>query len=98
MEVPYKADYQAGKVYMFSMFKKIWLIWCRTVDHRIGKTDRDEPDIPILTLKVFGTNNDILLFSVNNPNELGKLPTIILLSFFSVSIFFIITGIISYFI
>ena len=33
------------------MFKKLWLIWCRTVDHRIGKTDRDEPDIPILTLK-----------------------------------------------
>ena len=51
MEVPYKADFQAGMVYMFSMFKKIWLIWCRTVDHRIGKTDRDEPDIPILTLK-----------------------------------------------
>ena len=33
------------------MFKQLWLIWCRTVDHRIGKTDRDEPDIPILSLK-----------------------------------------------
>jgi hypothetical protein len=33
------------------MLKKIWLIWCRTVDHRIGKTDEDEPDIPILSLK-----------------------------------------------
>jgi len=33
------------------MVKKIWLIWCRTVDHRIGKTDSDEPDIPILTLR-----------------------------------------------
>ena len=33
------------------MFKKIWLIWCRTVDHRIGKTDSDEPNIPILSLK-----------------------------------------------
>ena len=33
------------------MFKKLWLIWCRTVDHRIGKTNDDEPDIPILTLK-----------------------------------------------
>ena len=33
------------------MFKKFWLIWSRTVDHRIGKTDDDEPDIPILSLK-----------------------------------------------
>ena len=33
------------------IFKKLWLIWCRTVDHRIGKTDLDEPDIPILTLQ-----------------------------------------------
>jgi hypothetical protein len=33
------------------MLKKLWLIWCRTVDHRIGKTDHDEPNIPILTLK-----------------------------------------------
>lgn len=29
--------------------KRIWLIWSRTVDHRIGKTDDDRPDIPILT-------------------------------------------------
>lgn len=29
--------------------KKLWLIWARTVDHRVGKTDEDEPDIPILT-------------------------------------------------
>ena len=33
------------------MVKKLWLIWCRTVDHRIGKTDEDEPNIPILSLK-----------------------------------------------
>ena len=33
------------------MIKRFWLIWCRTVDHRIGKTNDDEPDIPILTLK-----------------------------------------------
>lgn len=33
------------------MLRKIWLIWSRTVDHRIGKTDEDEPDIPILSLK-----------------------------------------------
>jgi hypothetical protein len=31
--------------------RNLWLIWCRTVDHRIGKTDDDEPDIPILSLK-----------------------------------------------
>jgi len=33
------------------MLRKLWLIWSRTVDHRIGKTDDDEPDIPILSLK-----------------------------------------------
>ena len=31
------------------MLKRLWLIWARTVDHRIGKTDDDKPDIPILT-------------------------------------------------
>ena len=31
--------------------RELWLIWCRTVDHRIGKTDEDQPDIPILSLK-----------------------------------------------
>ena len=31
--------------------KKLWLIWARTVDHRVGKTDDDQPDIPILTQK-----------------------------------------------
>ena len=31
--------------------RNLWLIWSRTVDHRIGKTDDDEPDIPILSLK-----------------------------------------------
>ena len=34
-----------------SLLRKLWLIWSRTVDHRIGKTDDDEPDIPILSLK-----------------------------------------------
>ena len=33
------------------MFKRLWLIWSRTVDHRIGKTDDDKPDIPILRNK-----------------------------------------------
>ena len=31
--------------------KKLWLIWSRTLDHRVGKTDEDQPDIPILTLR-----------------------------------------------
>ena len=31
--------------------RKLWLIWSRTVDHRIGKTDEDQPDIPILSLR-----------------------------------------------
>ena len=31
--------------------KKLWLIWARTLDHRVGKTDEDQPDIPILSLK-----------------------------------------------
>ena len=33
-----------------ALLRKLWLIWSRTVDHRIGKTDDDEPDIPILSL------------------------------------------------
>ena len=33
-----------------TVIKKLWLIWARTVDHRIGKTDDDEPNIPILSL------------------------------------------------
>ena len=33
-----------------TVIKKLWLIWARTVDHRIGKTNDDEPDIPILSL------------------------------------------------
>ena len=30
--------------------KKLLLIWARTLDHRVGKTDEDQPDIPILSL------------------------------------------------
>lgn len=32
------------------MIKRLWLIWARTLDHRVGKTDDDQPDIPILSL------------------------------------------------
>ena len=31
--------------------KKFWLIWAYILDHRVGKTDEDQPDIPILSLK-----------------------------------------------
>lgn len=31
--------------------KKLWLIWARTLDHRVGRTNDDQPDIPILSLK-----------------------------------------------
>ena len=31
--------------------KKLWLIWARTLEHRVGKNDEDQPDIPILSLK-----------------------------------------------
>jgi hypothetical protein len=31
--------------------KKLWLIWARTLDHRVGRTDNDQPDIPILSLR-----------------------------------------------
>tara|TARA_R110000824_G_scaffold264433_1_gene453262 strand:- start:149 stop:382 length:234 start_codon:yes stop_codon:yes gene_type:complete len=43
----------AKKRYRFlglTAIKRLWLIWARTVDHRIGKTDDDEPNIPILSL------------------------------------------------
>jgi hypothetical protein len=33
------------------MIKNFWLIWSRTLDHRIGKTDEDQPNIPVLSLK-----------------------------------------------
>lgn len=31
--------------------KHFWMIWARTLDHRVGRTDDDRPDIPILSLK-----------------------------------------------
>jgi hypothetical protein len=31
--------------------KKLWLIWARTLDHRVGRTNDDEPNIPILSLR-----------------------------------------------
>ena len=49
---PYHFDSsRSGRRLLFNtVIKKLWLIWARTVDHRIGKTNDDEPDIPILSL------------------------------------------------
>jgi len=40
-------------------FTKIWLIWSRTVDHRIGLTDEERPDVP--NLKVRDANISLIL-------------------------------------
>lgn len=44
--------------------KNLWLIWSRSLDHRVGKTDKDQPDIPILTLKQARTSLLIRTFIV----------------------------------
>ena len=47
------------------MLKKFWLIWARTLDHRVGRTDDDEPDIPILSLK--DAQISLLIRTIKNP-------------------------------
>ena len=32
------------------MLKRIWLIWARAVDHRVGLTDEEKPSIPNLPI------------------------------------------------
>ena len=32
-------------------YSRFFLILARTIDHRIGKTDHDKPDLPILTVE-----------------------------------------------
>ena len=32
-------------------YSRFFLILARTIDHRIGKTDSDKPDLPILTVE-----------------------------------------------
>jgi hypothetical protein len=41
------------------MLKKIWLIWARAIDHRIGFTDDCKPEIP--TLRVRDANISLLI-------------------------------------
>jgi hypothetical protein len=34
-----------------SMIHRFFLVLARTIDHRVGKSDSDKPDIPILTMQ-----------------------------------------------
>ena len=33
------------------MVYRFFLVLARTIDHRVGKTDSDKPDIPVLTMQ-----------------------------------------------
>jgi len=46
----FDSSWSSSRLLFNTVIKKLWLIWARTVDHRIGKTDEDEPNIPILSL------------------------------------------------
>ena len=41
------------------MLTKLWLIWSRAVDHRVGLTDACKPDVP--TLRVRDANISLLI-------------------------------------
>ena len=41
------------------MLKKIWLIWARTIDQRVGLTDEEKPDVP--NLKVRDANISLII-------------------------------------
>jgi len=34
-----------------SFIYRFFLVLARTIDHRVGKTDADKPDIPVLTMQ-----------------------------------------------
>ena len=40
-------------------FTKAWLIWSRTIDHRVGMTDECRPEIP--TLRVRDANISLII-------------------------------------
>ncbi|NDG31073.1 hypothetical protein EB118_13525 [bacterium] len=44
---------------MKRFFTKVWLIWSRTIDHRVGLSDSEKPDIP--NLKVRDANISLVL-------------------------------------
>ena len=33
------------------MVYRFFLVLARTIDHRVGKTDSDKPDVPVLTMQ-----------------------------------------------
>ena len=41
------------------MLTKVWLIWSRAIDHRVGLTDEDKPDVP--NLKVRDANISLMI-------------------------------------
>jgi len=41
------------------MFRRLWLIWSRAIDHRVGLTDEEEPGVPVL--KVRDANISLLI-------------------------------------
>jgi len=44
---------------MKRVFIKVWLIWSRTIDHRVGMTDKSRPEIP--TLRVRDANISLII-------------------------------------
>lgn len=44
---------------MKKLLTKIWLIWSRTIDHRVGFNDNDKPKIP--NLKVRDANISLII-------------------------------------
>ena len=44
---------------MKKLLIKIWLIWSRAIDHRVGLSDEDKPDVP--NLKVRDANISLII-------------------------------------
>jgi hypothetical protein len=44
---------------MKKILLKVWLIWSRTIDHRVGMTDSCRPEVP--TLKVRDANISLII-------------------------------------
>lgn len=44
---------------MNKLLHKVWLIWSRTIDHRVGFSDEDKPTIP--NLKVRDANISLII-------------------------------------
>jgi len=44
---------------MKRILNKLWLIWSRTIDHRVGLTDDQKPEIP--NLKVRDANISLII-------------------------------------